>query len=199
MLVSRHPRRVGLVASSLLFSILLTATSLPAKDGKQTKSDAYYKEVWAKLETLVAAGKLSKEDASKKMHAIKKVAYGKRGFPKDVFNKDDLKKRSYKKDAYKKSDDTAASLHLESVWLGLRGLVAAGKMSRQEAESIIVAIKKRVDRPNGVQKAKGADAEVAKYFEEVWAELRAAVAAGKLTEEQAIEKMIAIKKAKLGS
>ena len=43
MLVLRHPRRVGLVASSLLFSILLTATSLPAKDGKQTKSDAYYK------------------------------------------------------------------------------------------------------------------------------------------------------------
>jgi hypothetical protein len=191
MLVSKNSRCVGLVASALLFSILLAPTVLVAQDGKPTKFDAYYKAIWVKLEAAVAAGKLTKEDALKKMEAIKKAAGEKNNlksgvdkksaFPKGdavkkgevkkgvdkkgAANKNDLKKGvdkksafpkgdavkkgDFKKDAYskgnavKKGNDAVVGLHLETVWIGLRGLVAAGKMSQQEAEAIIGGIKKR--------------------------------------------------------
>jgi hypothetical protein len=155
MLVSKNSRCVGLVASALLFSILLAPTVLVAQDGKPTKFDAYYKAIWVKLEAAVAAGKLTKEDALKKMEAIKKAAGEKNNLKSGVDKKsafpkgDAVKKGDFKKDAYskgnavKKGNDAVVGLHLETVWIGLRGLVAAGKMSQQEAEAIIGGIKKR--------------------------------------------------------
>lgn len=231
MLVSKNSRCVGLIASALLLSILLTPTNLVAQKGKPTKADAYYKEVWAKLEAAIAAGKLTKEDALKKMEAIKKAAAEKNNFKKGsdkknfdkksafpkgaAVKKGDYKKEAFKKGAYSMGHDTAVSLHLEAVWVGLRGLVAAGKMPQQEAKAIMGAIKKlaassgkNVQKGQGfksgqatksVQKGKAANAEVDVYFQNVWAELQAAVKAGKLTKEQAVEKMTAIKKGKLGA
>jgi hypothetical protein len=88
-------------------------------------------------------------------------------------------------------------LHLETVWVGLRGLVAAGKMPQQEAEAIMGAIKKRAassgknvqkrqsfksgQATKSVQKGKAVNAEVDVCFQKVWAELQAAMKAGKLT------------------
>ncbi len=76
MRISTNPRRVCPIVVALLFGMLLTPAGLAAKDGKP-KSEAYYKEVWAKLEAAVAAGKLGKDDAIKKMEAIKKAGFAK--------------------------------------------------------------------------------------------------------------------------
>ncbi len=246
---------------------------IDAKDGK-AKIDAYHKEVWAKIQALVAAGKMTKEAAIAKMAVIKKEAYSKTkggkkseagkktaptkktqtvkktkpgaktkvdnktkpglktkadnktkpdpktkpapktkpvGKPKagDKTKADKKTKPGQKKPAgdktkpSKKSPKGSVEAHLEIIWKGLQGVVAAGGMSQKDAEAVISAIKMKVysEKKKKVydEKKKGNDKTASDtYFPKVWAELQAAVAAGKISKEDATAKMNAIKKAKSG-
>jgi len=99
---------------ALLFAaILLPVGATQAKD-EQAKADPCLKQVWAKLEAAVEAGKMSAEDAKAKMAAIKKA---KLGSCKQAFD-------------------------VEAVGKKLKAAVEAGKLTEEEAKAKWVAIKK---------------------------------------------------------
>ena len=82
-----------------------------------------------------------------------------------------------------KTDDGHAK-----VWAKLQAAVKAGKISAEDAEAKMIAIKK----------AKACPGEKGTDFEALGEKLKAAVKAGKLTEEQAWAKWKAITKGKGG-
>jgi len=77
MIISKTPSRVSsrwLQACVLLCAMVVLPLGMVHAQHSKAKSDAYLKQVWAKLEAEVAEGKLSAEDAEAKMTAIKKEA-----------------------------------------------------------------------------------------------------------------------------
>ena len=108
-------------------------------------------------------------------------------------------------DEDKKAKTNAAP---KDLYKEIEAAVIAGKITKEESQAKLKALKKQGSPKKNVKgsKKKGSpkNAEQGKkavtegYLKKVWTELQAAVAAGKLTKEEAVAKMNAIKKAKLG-
>ena len=93
-------------------------------------------------------------------------------------------------DGKKKTDADFKLVWLGEVWAKLQAAVDAGKMSAEDAEAKMIAIKKMI----AINKAKMGAGKKETDYEAIGKELKAAVKAGKLTKEEAKAKWAAIKK-----
>ncbi len=168
----------------------------------RARADAYVRDVWAKLQAAVKAGKMSQEDAHKKMGEVKKAVASR------LKNRDD---RGHDRDDRDpdKDDRARVDAHLWAVWAKLQAAVKAGKMSQEDAHKKMGEVKKAVASRLKNRDDRGHDkgdrdpdrgdrARVDAYLRAVWAKLQAAVKAGKMSEEDAAAKMTEIKKKVLG-
>ncbi len=135
----------------------------------QREHHAYFGRVWNELQSAVAAGKMSKEQAHAKMEAIKRAKLG--GGEQKKPNWDEIKR------------------HVE-------GAVKAGKMTREQADAKYRHIKEHFNREQKTTKAHHDERELHAYFARVWGELQAAVAAGKISQKEAHAKMDHVKRKK---
>jgi len=163
----------------------------PGKD--QNRADLA--AVWEKLQAQVEAGELTKEQAREKMMALRAEAATKNG--KD--------KKTVKKDAIKKDqgpDKTTA--YLTKLKEDLAAAVEAGKIGKEDAFEKYEGAKRDllekaggVKDPNekaAVKKDREPDETMA-YLAKVKEDLAAAVAAGKISKEDAREKYLATARA----
>ena len=67
-------------------AMLATLKKMAQKTGEEDELNAYFEEVWAKLQAAVKDGKMSAEDAETKMSAIKKAKLG--GGKKDAYSEE---------------------------------------------------------------------------------------------------------------
>ena len=145
----------------------------------RAQADALLKAIWARLQAAVKAGKMSEEDAHKKMGEIKKGIHAK------------LKG----KDARRDDRDDRAREHLMKLRRELGAAVEAGKMSREDAAKKMAgaekAVRERMAAGRGQTRAKRITKEDLSH---AGIEIRKAVAAGKITAEQGRAKMEALRK-----
>jgi hypothetical protein len=94
-------------------------------DKREVKFRAFEKEIWG----AVKAGKLSKEDAQKKLAGLKK----------EIWSEDQKKDSGDKKKGYDKREAKFRTFEKE-IW----GAVKAGKLSKKEAEKKLVILKKEM-------------------------------------------------------
>ena len=166
---------------SMIKKQVFTENSSTKKARVKSTPNNLYKQI----EAAVVAGKITKEEAQAKLSALKREAY----------RKNDAKSVATKAKAPSKDD-----------YKLIEAAVIAGKITKEEAQAKLKALQQKKSPQKNVKsyekkdssKAKQGNAATEVYLKKVWAELEAAVAAGKLTKEQAIAKMTAIKKAKLG-
>ncbi len=98
--------------------------------GERARVEAHLRGAWTKLQGAVKAGKMSKEDADRKMGEIKRELLSK------LKNKDG---RKHDKDGGAKAD-----AYLRAAWAKLQAAVKAGKMSEEVAHKKMGAIKREV-------------------------------------------------------
>lgn len=162
-------------------------TDVARKDQQsdRARADAHMKEIWAKLQASVKAGKISEQDAHRKMGEIKKNIHakleGNRG----------------------RGDDREghAREYLTKVRKALEAAVKAGKISKEDAARKMAgaekAIREKMATGRGQDQAKqgeGAD-QVRQHLMNVRKELGEAVKAGKISREDAAKKMAAAERA----
>lgn len=127
MVISNTPNRSN--SSPLLVLAFMFALSIPlgasGAEDKKAKTNAAPKDIYKEIEAAVIAGKITKEEAQAKLKALKL-----KGSPKSK--------------ASKKGDNKKTIAHLENIWAELQSLVAIGKMSPEEAASVISTIKQKV-------------------------------------------------------
>ncbi len=174
-------------AASVISTIKQKVFATTSVNRKKANIKTSPKDLYKQIEAAVAAGKITKEEAQAKLNALKKGGPGK----KHVKGKG-TKTKPRPKDLYKQ----------------IEAAVIAGKITKDEAQAKLKALKlkgfpkknvkglKKKGSPKTAEQGKKAVTEA--YLKKVWTELHAAVAAGKLTKEEAAAKMNAIKKAKLG-
>ena len=124
-----------LVAAVLLIGSLFIVQADDKKEGKDPRAEKFRaaeEKIWA----AVKAGKVSKEDAQKKLTGLKKKIWG--GDQKK--DSGDKKKGSGdKKESYDKREAKFHAFEKE-IW----GAVKAGKLSKKEAEKKLVILKKEM-------------------------------------------------------
>jgi len=202
------------------------------KESHDKKSIAHLANIWAELQSLVAAGKMSQEEANAVMSAIKQRVFAKDGAskkaqvkpsPKDLYKQIEAaviagkiskeeaqaKLNASKKEGYGKnnvkSSQAKPKARPDDVYKQIEAAVIAGKITKKEAQAKLKSLQQKDSSKTNVKgvekkgspKTDQGKAATEDYLKKVWAELQAAVAAGKLTEKQAKAKMAAIKKAKL--
>lgn len=177
---------------------------------------AKYKAIEARIHAVVKAGKMSREDAGKKLAAIRKEIWAdkKTDKPCDVRTGASkkagsaAKKRPVAGKKVKACDKAKAkeceqkaktntNERFKHAWARLESAVKAGKMTKEDAIAKMTAIKKEALKKT---KAIGRKAkEKADNFdlEAVGNRIKAAVAAGKMTEKEAWEKWEWVKKNEL--
>jgi len=107
--------------------------------GERERIDAHLKAVWAKLQAAVKAGKMSEEDAHRKMGEIKKEIFAK------------LKGRAHREDPRIEK--------YRRIEAEIRAAVEAGKLSREEAGRKLEAIRREMfrDRSRPARDDRGED------------------------------------------
>jgi polyhydroxyalkanoate synthesis regulator phasin len=203
------------------------------KESGNQKTNAHLENIWAELQSLVASGKMSQEEANTVMSTIKKQVFTESSStkkaqvkltPNDLYKQIEAavvagkitkeeaqaKLSALKKEAYGKNNVKSAATKTKAPskndYKLIEAAVIAGKITKEEAQAKLKSLQQKKFPQKNVKSYKKKDSSKAKqgnaateaYLKKVWAELEAAVAAGKLTKEQAIAKMTAIKKAKLG-
>ncbi len=132
-----------------------------------------FEAVERRLGGAVEAGELTLEQASIMMKALKRSAGSKRAHNREM----EAKKRRYM--AFAKEIEAA---------------VEAGKISKEDAEKELIAVRKKMFRDAG-RKQKDREMEAKKRRYMAFAkEIEAAVEAGKISKEDAEEKLIAVRK-----
>ena len=163
-----HRSRRGGAITALLVAVVCLALMGLASATAQSKGDRPDLEaIWAKLQAMVKAGKITPEDAEAKMVAIKKGASKKKKTGRDF----------------------------ATIWAKLQAAVKAGKLSNEDALAKMDAIKKEAfanKKHFGHHKKKKAGTR----YDKVWARLQAMVKAGALTAEEAKAMMAALKNKK---
>ncbi|MDP6633967.1 MAG: M56 family metallopeptidase [Phycisphaerae bacterium] len=147
--------------------------------------DAHLREIWEKLQREVREGKMSQEDAHKKMGEIKKHIDAKH------------KNREHRPDGDRGKEEKVHA-HLRAIWERMQHAVREGKMSKEDAERKMDEIKRQVhakfqrgnkDRPQKHRKEGGSPIEgIGRWVGSVGQELHKAVEEGKITEKQAWER-----------
>lgn len=173
MIISNTLKRS--VSSRLLVLGFILPLSIPlgasGAEDEKAKTKASPKDLYKQIEAAVIAGKITKEEAQAKLNALKK-----QGSPKS--------------EAIKKRDDKKAIAHLDNIWAELQSLVAIGKMSPDEAASVISTIKQNVFAKD----VNGKKANIKAPPKGLYKRIEAAVAAGRITKEEAQAKLNALKK-----
>jgi beta-lactamase regulating signal transducer with metallopeptidase domain/polyhydroxyalkanoate synthesis regulator phasin len=146
----------------------------PHAGNEQEQVHARLQAIWERLQNAVREGKMSKEDAGRKMGEIKREALSK-------FNR-------------AKSDP--AREHLMKIRRELGAAVQAGKISKADAAKKFAGAEKAV-REKMAHARKQRGGEPKRFTEEdlprIGVEIRKAVAAGKITPEQGRAKMAAVR------
>ena len=164
-------------------------------EAKKRRYDSYAKEI----EAAVKAGKLSKDAAEKKLIAVRMEIFRNGG------KKPAAKKKEAGGDKGSDGDLEAKKRRYDSYAKEIEAAVKAGKLSREEAEKKLIAIRTKMFRDAdqkktdaGKKKAaggdKGQDLEAKKRRYLAYAkEIEAAVKAGKLSREEAEKKLIEVR------
>ncbi len=184
MILSNTPHRT--VFSRLLLLAFLCALSIHPRasvaEDKKAKSKPAPKDHYKQIEAAVLAGKITKEEAQAKLKALNK-----QGAPKS---------KAITKGHDKKGYDKKTIANLENIWAELQSLVASGKMSPDEAATVMSSIKQKVFGKTSVNNNKKANFKISS--KDHYKAIESAVAAGKITKEQAQAKLGALKKEGLG-
>ncbi|MDP6544919.1 MAG: M56 family metallopeptidase [Phycisphaerae bacterium] len=165
----------------------------PRGGDERARVDTHVKEIWGKFQHAVRAGKMSEEDAHRKMGEIKKKIYAQ-------FENRDKRDRG-------PDDREKVHAHLRGIWERLQHAVREGKMSREDAERKMGEIKRealsRFDRKDKDHREKhrgedGSAAEaIGRWVHSVGEDIRKAAEAGKITGEQAMNKWQGFKQKQL--
>jgi polyhydroxyalkanoate synthesis regulator phasin len=155
-----------------------------AKQGYDKDAVAHLESIWGNLQALVASGKMSQDQANAAMGMIKDAV-------------------GVAKNATKKTPTAPVA---DDVHQQIEAAVLAGKITKEEARAKLKALQQQnaPEQPaRSAEKKHSFHTEPPKedteaYLKKVWTELQEAVAAGKLTKDDAVAKMSAIKKAKSG-
>ena len=141
--------------------------------------DAHVREIWGKLQHAVKEGKMSQEDAHKKMGEIKKRLHG----------------RAEHRPGRGMGEEERVHARLGETWKRLKHAVGEGKMSKEDAGRKMSEIKKealsRFDRKDKDRRQErhekgGSTAEqIGRWVKSVGEDIRKAAEAGKITREQA--------------
>lgn len=181
----------------LQFGVLLAAAAiLPlgivrGQEEKPEPRHGKYEAIEAEILQALAAGKISAEEAQKKLIAVRSKLHANDG------KKDHAKDRP--KDRDRKSDrkPDARQAKFEAAVEDIKAVVEAGKLSREDAEERIARLKKKLwpDRAHAKDKdeARGGDPRH-RRLEAAVKELKAAVEAGKLSPGEARERIQELKK-----
>ncbi len=186
-------------------AMLATLKKIAQKTGEKDELNAYFEQVWAKLQAAVKHGKMSAEDAEAKMSAIKKAKLG--GGKKDAYYEAIGEKLKAAVKAGKLTEEEArakwaaikraggakkdqgsdrAKAYLMNVKKELRAAVEAGKISREDAakkyEGAEKAIKERMAAGRRQRTTRGDKRAEYERFER---RIKAAIAEGKMTREEA--------------
>ena len=162
---SNKPRilQICVLLASTAFLPLGIAQAQERKPKKKTNleqmSDERQRAVFQKIREAVAAGDLTREEAAKKMEAIKKRS---------------------------QSDNGLRAKYAEAE-AKMKAAVAAGKMTRTEAEKRLARLAKQLKAASGNEPASDKMRAVAEEIEE-------ARKAGKITDEEAREKLGALRR-----
>ena len=152
----------------------------------RARAEAHIRGIWEKLQGAVRAGKMSEEDAHRKMGEIKKEIHAK-------FEGKGNRPRG--------GDDRArAEAHLREMSEKLQAAVREGKISKEDAhrkmgeiqKEILSRFKDRDQHPrDGDKRAHDRDkrAKVDAHVREIWEKLQQAVRDGKMSKEDAERKM----------
>ncbi len=130
LLASKCTQGLALAFALLLLPLggNLSAQESGKKDKKweesKKKKDHDLKVIWKKLQAAVKAGKMTQEDAKKKMALIKK----------------------------KWMDSKKKGLHLKELWKKLQAAVKAGKMTEEEAKKKMAEAKKKAGEKKPAKK-----------------------------------------------
>ncbi|MGE4618562.1 MAG: hypothetical protein AAEJ04_01995, partial [Planctomycetota bacterium] len=151
---------------------------------------ARYKELEKRLKTAVEAGRMSAEDAEKKLIEARTSMFG--GSKKD---------EARKKDA----PDEALRRRIEEAHRKIQEAVEAGEMTEEEGREKKEQLRKRVagrqaqGESKEEEKEQAADEGVQRRMEEAGRKIRESVAAGEITEEQGRARYEALRKRLISS
>ena len=163
-------------ASIMMKALKRSAGSKRAHNREMEAKKRRYMAFAKEIEAAVEAGKISKEDAEKELIAVRKKMFRDAG-RKQKDREMEAKKRRYM--AFAKEIEAA---------------VEAGKISKEDAEKELIAVRKKMFRDAG-RKQKDREMEAKKRRYMAFAkEIEAAVEAGKISKEDAEEKLIAVRK-----
>jgi len=182
--------RVAIILTAAFFFGAQADDKKTGKDPRAGKFRAAEEKIWS----AVKAGKLSKEAAQKKLAGLKKKIWG-GNLKKDSGDK---KGSGDKKESYDKREAKFNAFEKE-IWVAVK----SGKLSKRDAIQKLEGLKKEMfddqgkkdwgGKKNSGDKKKGYDKREAKFhaFEkEIWG----AVKAGKLSKEDAMQKLEGLKK-----
>jgi beta-lactamase regulating signal transducer with metallopeptidase domain len=160
---------LSLEQAGVMMDVLRTAGGAK-KQAAKSKSDTDLENAWKKLQAMVKASELTQEQATAKMSAIKKEA------------------------AKSKSDTD-----LESTWKKLQAMVKASELTQEQATAKMSAIKKEAakkgikERTVAGRDQRGSESITREDYARAEAEIRKAIAEGKITEEQGRAKLNALR------
>ncbi len=154
--------------------------------GREDERVAKYRAIEKEIYAAVKAGKLSKEEARKKLAAVKKDLMG------------GEEKRGERKERGREEERVARYREIERE---IYAAVKAGKLSKEEARKKLAAVKKDLmggEEKRGERKERGREDERAAEYREIEREIHAAVKAGKMSKKDAAKKLEAIKRELFG-
>jgi polyhydroxyalkanoate synthesis regulator phasin len=135
-----------------------------------------YQQFTKEIEAAVKAGKLSKEEAADKLSQLKREMFEQERHDGEKSPELEAKKRRYEQAARE-----------------IKEAHAAGKLSEEEAERKLDAVRHEMfETGNGGENSKMEASK--KRYERLMDEMKAAVEAGKLSEEEAKAKLIDMKR-----
>lgn len=197
---------------------VMTTIKQKVADGTGSKKKASAKptskDSFKQIEAAVKAGKITKAEAQAKLNALKK------GSAKSKTKSATKTTKASQEAIYKKLEAAVAAgkITKEQAQAKLKALQQKDSVrksaksspkkgsskSEQEKKTKPTKKSKSAEKSKSTKKTKAGEktnqdnAETEAYLKKVWAELEAAVVAGRLTKEEAVQKMSAIKKEKLG-
>ncbi len=144
---------------------------LPTDEQRRREVAVRYEAVEKELNGLVKAGLITSDQAKQRLEGLRKSLRESKAKPKEQ----------------------EARAQLEAAAARMKEAVKAGKMTREEAMQKLEAIKKRLDGEKAsVDKKKGKAARA--QYEAAEARVKAAIKAGKLTEEEGRKRLIEFRK-----
>ena len=149
--------------------------------GKRSITVEEYRRAEAKMRKMVEDGKAKPEDVERRLIEMRKMM-AEQGDPGE--------KRTWREDGGKRDVDW------EGIKKRIEGAVKSGKITRKEADAQYEAIKKRMagrtDGDRGRRRTRGRDPEA--VYKAAEKEIKAEIAAGKITKEQGRERLAEMRK-----